>query len=303
MAPRSSWKGFLRLSLVSVPVKAYSATNSSEEIRLNQLHKECHSRVRYQKVCPEHGELKSDDITTGYEYAKDQYVLVDPEEVQKLRAQSDKTIGIDGFVPPDAIDPKYLGGRTYYLAPDGVAGKKPFALLHRGMEDAEVAALATIVLGGREQLVLIRPTENVFTMSVLTYARKVKPLDEFTPLQEPQELTDDELALARTLIAASTKDDLDFAAYEDRYVANLQQIIRAKVEGEEIVEAKDHEEPKILNLMDALKKSVAEAQAARATETPARKKKQKKATKRKAAPSAKAGKKAPSRRATKKKSG
>lgn len=301
MAPRSSWKGFLRLSLVSVPVKSYSATESSEEIRLNQLHKDCHSRIRYQKVCPEHGELKSDDITTGYEYAKDQYVLVDPEEVRKLRSQSDKTIGIDGFVAPDAVDPRYLTGRTYYLAPDGVAGKKPFALLHQGMEDAGVVAIASMVLGGREQMVLIRPTDGIFTMTVLTYAKKIKPLDEFTPLQEPQELSDDELELARTLISASTKEDLDFAAYEDRYVENLKRIIQAKVEGEEIVEAKDHEEPKILNLMDALKKSVAEAQAARGGESDAKPAKKKAKARRKAAPSTK--KTAARGKAGKKKSG
>lgn len=292
MAPRSSWKGFLRLSLVSVPVKSYSATNSSEEIRLNQLHKQCNSRVRYLKVCPEHGELKSDDITSGYEYAKDQYVLVQQDEVAKLRSQSDKTIGIDGFVAPDAIDPILHSGRTYFLAPDGVAGKKPFALLHRGMADKGVVAVASMVVGGREQMVMIRPVENIFAMTVLTYAKKVKSLDEFTPLQEPQELTDDELALARTLITASTKDEFDFSTYKDRYVENLQKIIQAKIEGEEIVEAKDHEEPKILNLMDALKKSVAEAQAARATTAAVEK------PTRKAAPSRKkaAGKKKASRK-------
>ena len=119
MAPRTSFKGFLKLSLVSVPVKAYTANNTSEEIRLNQLHTDCHSRVCYKKVCPEHGELKGTDIVSGYEYAKGQYVVVDLDELRKLRPESDHTIRIDGFVSPDAIDPVYWAGRTYHLLPDG----------------------------------------------------------------------------------------------------------------------------------------------------------------------------------------
>ena len=271
MAPRSSWKGFLRLSLVSVPVKAFTATNSSEEIRLNQLHKECNSRVRYLKVCPEHGELKSDDIVSGFEYVKDQYVIVEQDEIQKLRSQSDKAIGIEGFIDPDAIDSVHLTGRTYYLAPDGPAGKKPFALLHRGMDEKGLVAVASMVLGGREQMVMVRPVENLLAMTVLSYSKKIKPIDQFTEMQEEQDLSDDEVKLADTLIAASTKDEFDFAEYKDRYVENLQKVIQLKVDGQEIVEAKDHEEPKILNLMDALKKSVAEAQAAQTGEKKPRK--------------------------------
>jgi len=271
MAPRSTWKGFLRLSLVTVPVKAFTATNSSEEIRLNQLHKECNSRVRYLKVCPEHGELKSGDIVSGYEYVKDQYVIVEQEEVQKLRTQSDRSIGIDGFIDPEAIDPVHLTGRTYYLAPDGPAGKKPFALLQKGMEDKGLVAVASIVLGGREQMVMVRPVKNLLAMTVLAYAKKIKPIGEFTTMQDDQDLTDDEMKLADTLIAASTKDEFEFGEYKDRYVENLQKVIQLKVDGQEIVEAKDHEEPKILNLMDALKKSVAEAQAAQTDEKKPRK--------------------------------
>ncbi|MCZ6596620.1 MAG: Ku protein, partial [Planctomycetota bacterium] len=262
MAPRTSWKGFLKLSLVSVPVRAFTAHETSEEIRLNQLHKDCHNRVRYKKVCPEHGELKNDQIVSGYEYAKDQYVVIDPEELQKLRPESDKTVAIEGFIKVDEIDPIFFAGKTYYLLPDGVAGNRPYALLHRGMLDAGVVALARFVMSGRDQLVVIRPVEDLLAISVLNYAKSVKKLEAFREELEEQETTAEELKLAETLIDATRIDDFDLQRYTDSYADNLHKLIKMKIDGEEVVSAPEPEEPKIINLMDALKKSVAEAQSA-----------------------------------------
>jgi DNA end-binding protein Ku len=258
MAPRTSWKGYLKLSLVSVPVKAYTANNTDEDLRLNQLHAECHGRVRYKKVCAEHGELKSEDIVSGYEYTKDQYVVIDDEELSRVRAKSDKSVNIDGFVSPERIDPIYLAGKTYYLLPDGPAGNRPYALLVRGMVDAKLAAIAQVVISGREQLVLLRPVDDMLVMSVLAYPKRVRsatPHRDELPNEKP---TKSELALANTLIEASTLKDFDIQSYKDGYVENLTKLIQMKVAGQEIVKAPDAEEPKILNLMDALKKSVAE---------------------------------------------
>jgi len=290
MAPRTSWKGFLKLSLVSVPVKAYTANNTDEEIRLNQLHGECHGRVRYKKVCEAHGELKSEDIVSGYEYAKDQYVVIEEEELSKVRKQSDRSVAIDGFVAPEKIDPVYLAGKTYYLLPDGVAGNRPYALLVRGMVEGNVVAIAQVVLSGREQLVMLRPQDGMLVMSVLNYPKKVRaatPYREELPEEKPSA---SELALANTLIGASTLAEFDFQTYRDAYVENLTRLIQLKVEGREIVRAPDPEEPKILNLMEALKKSVAElgvrkmapsvkgaeGEAAAAEAAPARKKRSRK---------------------------
>jgi DNA end-binding protein Ku len=261
MAPRTSWKGFLRLSLVSVPVKAYTANNTDEEIRLNQLHGECHGRVRYKKVCETHGELRGEDIVSGFEYAKDQYVVIDDDELSKVRAKSDKSVSIDGFVAPEKIDPVYLAGRTYYLLPDGPAGSRPYALLVRGMLDAGVVGIAQVVIAGREQLVMLRPQDDMLVMSVLNYPKKVRaaaPYRDELPNEKP---SPSELALANTLIGASTLAEFDFQSYRDAYVENLTKLIQLKVEGREIVQAPDTEEPKILNLMEALKKSVAEVGA------------------------------------------
>src|SRR6476660_8038642 len=118
MAARSSWKGFIRLSLVSVPVKAYTATTSGGgAISLNQIHVDCHSRIKYQKTCPIHGELSSDAIVSGYEFAKGQFVVINPDEIDKLRSESDKAVQIDAFVSPEIIDPVYFSGKNYYLVP------------------------------------------------------------------------------------------------------------------------------------------------------------------------------------------
>ena len=258
MAPRTSWKGFLKLSLVSVPVKAYTANNPEEEIRLNQLHAECHGRVRYKKVCEQHGELKAEDIVAGYEYAKDQYVVIDDEELAAVRKKSDKSVSIDGFVAPEKIDPIYMAGRTYYLLPDGVAGKRPYALLVRGMREASVVAIAQVVIAGREQLVMLRPQDGMLVMNVLNYPQKVRTATTYKDELPDEKPSPSELSLANTLIGASTLADFDIQTYRDPYVENLGKVIEMKVEGREIVQAPEAEEPKILNLMGALKKSVAE---------------------------------------------
>jgi len=257
MAPRTSWKGFLRLSLVSVPVKAYTAANSDEEVRLNQLHAECHGRVRYKKVCESHGELKGEDIVSGYEYAKDQYVVIDDDELSSVRAQQDHAVHIDGFIDPGKVDPVYFAGKTYYLLPDGPAGARPYALLVRGMQESQLVALAQVVIAGREQFVQLRPQDGMLVMSVLSYPKKVKLSTTFRDELPNEQPSAGELALAQTLIQASTLPEFDLEKYRDGYVENLTKLIKLKVEGKEIVKAPDLEEPKILNLMDALKKSVA----------------------------------------------
>lgn len=287
MAPRTSWKGFLKLSLVTVPVKAFTANASGSEIRLNQLHKDCNNRIRYQKTCPEHGEVSGDDIVSGYEYGKGQYVRIDLDELSKLRTESDRGVHIHGFVDPGSLDAMYLAGRTYYLTPDGAVGQKPYALLRKAMVDDNVHALAQVVLSGREQLVLLRPFQNMLVMSVLHHDAKVKKPGEFQEEIGEQALTTGELELTKTLLAASKITDFDYAEYKDDYVEKMTKLIQAKVDGEELVEVPDPEEPKILNLMEALKQSVAAAQLGGDTGT----------TKKKLAPSAN------KRGAAKKKSG
>jgi len=262
MPPRSSFKGFLRLSLVSVPVKGFTATQTSQEIRLNQLHAECNSRVKYQKICPTHGELSNDDIVSGYEYAKDQYVIIDPDEIAKIRRESDKSVDVRGFVPHDAVDPMYFSGRTYYLVPDGPAGHKPYQLLHDAMKNEGLYAIGTAILSGRQQVVVVRPVEELLGMTVLLYHEKLKQASEFEGELKASKVTKEEVALTKTLVDASKLADFDFAEFRDPYVAEMTELIELKVEGKEIVAVPEPEEPKIINLMDALKASVENARAA-----------------------------------------
>ncbi len=261
MAPRSSWKGFLRLSLVSVPVKAYTATSSDRsEIALNQLHKECHSRVRYQKTCPIHGELDKSDIVSGYEYTKGQYVEIDPDEVSKLRAESDKSVSFKGFIPENGLDPIYMKGRTYFLLPDGPMGQKPYALLRESMKNEAVHAIASVVMSGREQLVLIRPIDNLISMSMLAFDAQVKKPKVFEDELVATEYTEDEVKLTKMLIDATRLEKLDYSEYTDDYTEKLTTLIEAKVEGREIVTPPVVEDRPVVNLLEALKQSVAAAQ-------------------------------------------
>jgi DNA end-binding protein Ku len=284
MPPRAYFKGFIRLSLVSVPVKAFTANDTSGEVRLNQLHAECHSRIKYQKTCPTHGEVSNDEIVSGYEYAKDQYVVIDPEEIAKLRKESEKAIDIQGFVDQGQIEPTYYSGKTYYLLPDGPAGHKPYKLLHQTMVEDGLYAVGTAILSAREQVVVIRPVEELLGMTVLAYASKVKKPEQFTGELKDTTLTDAEIQLTRTLVEASKMEDFDIEAFSDGYTEKLQQIIEAKVEGEEIVAVPDVEEPKVINLMEALKASVEQA-AGGASKKASSKKASSKKAKAKMAPS------------------
>lgn len=262
MAAHASWKGFLKLSLVSVPVKAYTATSSGSEITLHQLHAKTLTRIQYKKFAPEVGEVSSEEIVKGYEYDKGQYVIIQDDEIDKLRTESDKSIRIDGFVKPDALSSIYFGGRTYYLTPDGPVGQKPYNLLLRGMQSNGVGAVAEVVISQKEQVVFVRPLDGLLAMTVLTRKDEVKPASAFKDEVSEMPLTEAETSLTDTLIKASIIRKFDFGRYRDVYKEKLTKLIQLKIEGKEVVQVRDPEEPKIINLMEALKRSVAEAQAA-----------------------------------------
>lgn len=272
MPPRATWKGYIKLSLVSVPVKAYTVGVSSAQIQLNQLHEECHSRIKYQKTCPIHGEVSNDQIVSGYEYAKGQYVVVDPSELDKLRSEVDKAINIDVFVRPDAVDPVYHSGKTYYLVPDGPVGQKPYALLHRTMVQQERHAVARVVFSGREQLVTLRPLNGLVAMSCLLYEHQVKKPATFEDEITRPELSEEEVRLATMLVEASSTEELDLSQYKDTYTERLTELIEAKIAGKQIVAAPAVQEPEVINLMQALKDSVASAQQGEAKKGKPRKK-------------------------------
>lgn len=268
MPPRSSWKGYIKLSLVSVPVQAFTAqVSGGGEIHLNQLHEECNSRIRYKKVCPIHGEVSNDEIVSGYEYAKGQYVVVEGNELDKLRTESDRAINIDTFISPDELDPIYYDGRTYYLVPDTPVGHKPYAVLYKALEDENKYGVAQVVFSGKEQLVLIRPYEGLLTMTMLHFDHQIRKPAAFRDEVVESDVSAQELKLAKMLIEASTTDKFDFAGYEDLYTKKLTELIEAKVEGKEVVAPPAEEETQVINLMDALRQSVAKAKREPAAKT------------------------------------
>jgi DNA end-binding protein Ku len=271
MATRSSWKGYLQLSLVCVPVKAYTtSTSGGGEIHLHQLHADCHSRIQYKKFCPLHGEVGTDQIVSGYEYARDRYVVVDPDELDRLRTEADKAIKIDVFIASSAFDPLSTTGKKYYLAPNGPAGQKAYALLCQAMVTEDRYGVAQVVLHGREQLVLLRTQKNLLILEVLHYRHQVTQPSTLADEVPQTEVTPEELQMARTLVNASTAD-FNLEKYPDLYTRKLEQLIEAKVAGQELVTPPATEGPQVINLMEALRQSVARVQGTDGTKKEPRK--------------------------------
>jgi DNA end-binding protein Ku len=256
---RPTFSGYLRLNLVSVPIDAYTAAQpEGGKLRFHQLHAPCHSRIRYSKVCPIHGEVSNDEIVSGYEFAKDQYVVLDKAETQQARATGERTIELEKFIAPAEFDPIWFNGSDYYLLPAGTPGQKPYALLYRAMIDEERQALGRATLWGRDYLVLVRPYERLLLMSILKFASQLRMPKEFQDQAPEMKLSADELKLGRMLIEA-TSAEADLASYRDTYTDRLKELVDAKLEGREVVETHEEESPSVINLMDALRQSVERA--------------------------------------------
>jgi DNA end-binding protein Ku len=238
-------------------VEGYTASAAGEtQISLNQLHEGCGARIRYNKVCEVHGEVDNDQIVMGYQYAKDQYAVVDPEELDKLRSEADRSINVDRFVDPATIDPIYFAGKTYYLAPNGRAGEKPYALLNRAMSEENVVGLAQVVISNREQLVALRPLGKLLAISILQYADNVRSPEEYEKLLPDSDVSTQELKLAKTLIAATRADEAELDEYRDLYNERLKELVEAKVAGHEVARPPKQSAPPVINLMDALRASL-----------------------------------------------
>ena len=277
--PRPSWKGFIRLGLVSVPVEAYpAAASEGGKVQLNQIHEDCGSRIKYVKTCPIHGIVPNEEIVRGYEYQKDQYALIDPEEVDKLRTEADKSINIDCFFDPEELEPMYFSGQNYYLTPSGRAGEKPYALLQEVMSHKNRYCAAQVVISGKEQLVILRAVDNMLVMSTLKYESELKKATDFKANLGDGEFTKKELGLTESLVEATT-EEFDVTQYNDLYSQRLHELIEAKIEGKEVIRPPEAEgPPEVINLAEALAASVkqmksADKRAARKNHAPAGKRK------------------------------
>ena len=261
MAARPSWDGFLKFNLISVPVKAYSAiVSGGGKIGFHLIHRGCNSRIRYKKVCPVHGEVANDEIVPAYEHAKGQYIVVEPEERKELRVEDDKAIALDAFLEPDAIDPIYFTERSYYLVPDGKVAQKPYEVLLEAMAEEHRCAIAQVVFSGQGRVAMVRPLGHLLAMTLLSYAEQVKKPTAFEDEVPKAEVSAAELKLAKTLIDAATTTEFDLAHYTDEYTNRLTKLLQTRGKGKKVVRSPEAEEPAVINLMDALRRSLAEAQ-------------------------------------------
>jgi DNA end-binding protein Ku len=277
MAGRAYWKGYLKLSLVSCPVKLYSATSASAgKISFNLLHKDTLNRVQQKYHDPELGEIDRADLVKGYQFEKDRYVTVSNEELEGVEIASSKTIDIDGFVDAAQIDPIYFDS-TYYLAPDGPIAEETFAVILEAMKKAGKVAIARIVLSGRERLVAISPIEDGFRLTTLRSAKEIRePASALDKLNV--KLSDDMLGMA-AMIIAQKQASFEPEKFEDRYEEALMALVKSKIAGGQPIITKAPERGNVVNLMDALRRSIEEerrppapslGKAAAASKTPAK---------------------------------
>jgi DNA end-binding protein Ku len=249
------WKGHLTFGLLSLPVKLYSAARS-ESVSFNQLHKADHSRVKQVLYCQlEDKPIQRADIVKGYEYEKDKYVVVDDEEIKKVAPKTAKTMEVLEFVKSSEVDPIFFDA-SYYLAPDE-AGEKPYALLFEALRQSGCVGVAKIAMHNREHIVILRPGARGILLHTMYYEDEIRQVEEFRT--DTSKVQDKELALAKMLIE-SLLAPFEPGKYKDNYRENLLAMIKAKVEGKEVVEtaAPAHKAP-VIDILEALKMSLAEA--------------------------------------------
>ena len=263
-APRSIGSLTVSFGLVAIPVKLYSATQSTGQISFNMLHKDCGPRLKQQYVCLKEGVVvERDDIVKGYEFAKDQYVAFTPEEIKALDEVGTHAVEISEFVPVESIDPVYFD-KTYYLAPDKGASK-PYALLTEALKETKRCAIGRWAARGKAYIVMLRPVDGVLAMQQLHFATEVRPAQE---VEVPKtEVKPAELKLARQLIDSQQADMFAPSTYVDEVRGRVEAAIQKKVEGQEISvsEAPAASTGKVIDLMDALRASLEKTEAARAS--------------------------------------
>lgn len=254
MAARPTWKGFIKISLVSIPVRVFPATDPAATISFNQLHRVCQTRIQQKRWCPTcEVEVPYADLVKGYEFEKGHYVVLDDHDIAKVRPESTRVINLVQFTEDSAIDPLYVE-RPYYLAPDGTMAADAFAVIREGMRGK--AGIGKLALYGREYLVAIQPRDRGFIMYTLRHASEVRSMAQIEELETvASSVKPDELRLAQQVIE-TFEGELDLAEYRDEYQDELRKVIDAKIAGQEFVAPPEEEPAKVVNLMDALRKSL-----------------------------------------------
>ena len=256
MAPRASWKGYLKLSLVSCPIALYPAASSSERISFNRINKKTGNRLKQQLVDTETGEVvEKEDIGRGYEIGKGQYLQIEDEEIEKIRIESSHTISIDTFVPRSEVDDRYLES-PYYIAPTDQVGQEAFAVIRDAIRDKGMVALGRVVLSRREHVMMLEAFDKGLLATALRYPYEIRDqapyFEDIADLKLPADMKD----LAGHIVDSKTSH-FDPSTFVDHYETALVAMLRAKQAGR-ITEAPREEPPphRVINLMDALRASI-----------------------------------------------
>jgi DNA end-binding protein Ku len=254
MAARPTWKGFMKISLVNIPVRVFPATDSAATISFNQLHAECQTRIQQKRWCPTcQREVPISEVAKGYEFEKGRYVVMTEEDVAKVRPESTRVIDLVQFTEAATIDPIYFE-RPYYLAPDGAMATEAFAVMREGMKGK--AGIGKLALYGREYLVAVQPRERGMVMYTMRHAKEVRSMDNIEELDNVSaKIKPDEIKLAKQVIE-NFEAEFNLTEFRDEYQDELQRIIDAKIAGEEVVATAEEAPPKVVNLMDALRQSL-----------------------------------------------
>jgi len=260
MAPRAFWTGHLRLSLVNIPVKLYPATTAERAIAFHQIHAPSGKRIRYQKVVPGIGPVENEEITKGYEYDKGKYVLIDQKEIDDLKLESKQTIELARFVDEDAIDIRYFE-TPYYLLPDGDMADEGYSILQKALKDTKKIGVGQFILRGRGNIVAVKPFGKGLLLEVLRHANEIRAAEpifkEITEVKVDKEALD----LAKELIKRKS-GKFDPEQFKDEYSEAVWELINAKLEHRKPEIVTEVPTAKVINIMDALKKSVQQGKGA-----------------------------------------
>jgi len=262
MAVRATWKGFLKVSLVNIPIRVFPATESAAALSFNQLHAECQTRIQQKRWCPRcDREVPQSEIVKGYEFAKGRYVVMRDEDFAKVSVPSTRVIALEQFTDESSIDPMYVD-RAYYLAPDGHVAADAYAVMREGMRGK--VGIGKVALYGREYLVAVKAQQHGLVMYTLHHAAEMRTIDQIEELATvPRTVKAQEVKLARQVVEMFA-GELNLADYRDEYKEELRRIIDARVAGEEYV-AQPVEEPptNVVDLMAALRRSLDAVSAAK----------------------------------------
>jgi DNA end-binding protein Ku len=262
---RTIWNGSISFGLVNIPIGLAVATQRSD-IAFRTLHRECGTPIKQKRYCPTHErDVEADELVKGWEVVKGEYVMVEDSDLESVALQRSQSIEILRFVRLDDVDPVYFD-RTYYLAPaSSAAQRRPYVLLLRAMEETGMAAIGKFVLWGKENLCLIRAQGESLMLETLFFAEDVRSRSEIEEAVGETDVKDAELELARQVIG-SLEGEFDATDFENEYRTELRQMLEAKLEGQEIARPAPVEETPVIDLMDALRRSVAEVQERDATD-------------------------------------